>query len=165
MKVKRNNLKSVTAMTGIGLKGTKVNPLDSFFPFDPCLLRLVHQVIEKLYRPWKGLPGIDYDTDGEYPEDEDVENNSDYHSSLSDSNSEDDDEDEDDNDNDQSEYMTVIDQTENEENDNYIKLISSDNGHERHESFDSSNTNYNICYSLSICKVNLLFFIFRYHCQ
>jgi hypothetical protein len=158
MKVKRSTLKSVTAMTGIGLKGTKLNPLDSFFPFDPCLLRLIHQVIERLYRSWKGLPGIDYDERDEYSDDEE---DNDGHNSVYDnitassgSNSDDDiDDDNDDEDESDDEingdnggynpsddmHMHIIDQTENEEeNDNYMKLIGLDNGNGRHESFDSS---------------------------
>eukprot|EP01038_Epipyxis_sp_PR26KG_P004481 gene4481-6332_t len=40
--------------------GLGVNPLDSFFPFDPCLLRLIHDNIQAGYRCWKGLPGVDF---------------------------------------------------------------------------------------------------------
>ena len=43
-----------------GIKmGAGYNPLDSFFPYDPCLLRMLHQPIEASYRTWKGLPGVD----------------------------------------------------------------------------------------------------------
>ena len=45
--------------------GTGANPLESFFPFDPCLLEIMHGHIEKHYRRWKGLPGVDVDKD--YP--------------------------------------------------------------------------------------------------
>jgi hypothetical protein len=35
------------------------NTLDSFFPFDPCLLCKLHQTVEKGYRSWDGVPGLD----------------------------------------------------------------------------------------------------------
>mmetsp|Transcript_2582 Transcript_2582/g.2687 ORF Transcript_2582/g.2687 Transcript_2582/m.2687 type:complete len:812 (+) Transcript_2582:179-2614(+) len=44
--------------------GAGSNPLDSFFPYDPCLLRTLHQPIEVYYRSWKGIPGLD-DLDNE----------------------------------------------------------------------------------------------------
>lgn len=34
------------------------NTLESFFPFDPCLLQRMHSIIETHYRPWKGVPGL-----------------------------------------------------------------------------------------------------------
>jgi RNA polymerase I-specific transcription initiation factor RRN3 len=40
---------------------TAANPLDSFFPFDPCLLRKMHHVIESQYRYWQGVPGMEGD--------------------------------------------------------------------------------------------------------
>ena len=39
--------------------GSGTNPLDSFFPYDPCLLRMLYQSIENNYRSWKGVPGLD----------------------------------------------------------------------------------------------------------
>ena len=40
------------------------NPLDSFFPFDPCLLASLNtQFIDASYRSWVGIPGLDYDDD------------------------------------------------------------------------------------------------------
>ena len=45
--------------------GTGSNPLESFFPFDPCLLELVHQYVGPHYRRWMGVPGID--VDAKYP--------------------------------------------------------------------------------------------------
>jgi hypothetical protein len=36
----------------------RFNPLDSFFPFDPCLLQAIHQRIEPFYRHWDGVPGL-----------------------------------------------------------------------------------------------------------
>ena len=39
--------------------GAGYNPLDSFFPYDPCLLRMLHEPIEGSYRTWHGLPGVD----------------------------------------------------------------------------------------------------------
>ena len=48
-----------------GIKmGAGYNPLDSFFPYDPCLLQLLHHHIESSYRAWKGLPGVDDMDDG-----------------------------------------------------------------------------------------------------
>ena len=40
------------------------NPLDSFFPFDPCLLCKLNTChIGHSYRSWFGIPGLDYDDD------------------------------------------------------------------------------------------------------
>ena len=39
--------------------GAGFNPLDSFFPYDPCLLRMLHQPVENYYRVWRGVPGLD----------------------------------------------------------------------------------------------------------
>ena len=39
---------------GIGGLGRGSNPLKSFFPFDPLLLRNSHKFIEPLYRDWQG---------------------------------------------------------------------------------------------------------------
>lgn len=35
------------------------NTIESFFPFDPCLLMKIYYSIEKHYRPWNGVPGLD----------------------------------------------------------------------------------------------------------
>lgn len=35
------------------------NTLESFFPYDPCLLMKICAAIEKSYRSWNGVPGID----------------------------------------------------------------------------------------------------------
>jgi hypothetical protein len=35
------------------------NPLYSFFPFDPCLLKMVHGEVAPGYRSWDGVPGMD----------------------------------------------------------------------------------------------------------
>ena len=48
------------------------NSLDSFFPFDPCLLCKLHQVIQRAYREWDGVPGLD-DVDDEDSDFEDAE--------------------------------------------------------------------------------------------
>lgn len=40
------------------LLGSGYNPLDSFFPFDPCLLRRLNASIDGGYRLWRGIPGI-----------------------------------------------------------------------------------------------------------
>ncbi len=37
---------------------TSSNPLDSFFPFDPCLLRMLHHSISGYYREFTGVPGL-----------------------------------------------------------------------------------------------------------
>lgn len=34
------------------------NPLDSFFPFDPCLLQSLHSFVDVYYRHWAGVPGL-----------------------------------------------------------------------------------------------------------
>lgn len=39
---------------GVGGLGRGSNPLDSFFPFDPYLLRRSHKFIEPLYQHWEG---------------------------------------------------------------------------------------------------------------
>lgn len=39
---------------GVGGLGEGANPLDSFFPFDPYLLRQSHSYIEPFYRHWEG---------------------------------------------------------------------------------------------------------------
>lgn len=49
----------LTAFYRLGSSSTKYNVLESFFPFDPCLLSGLQQSIEGSYREWKGLPGID----------------------------------------------------------------------------------------------------------
>ena len=49
----------LTAFYRLGSNSTKHNVLESFFPFDPCLLSGLQQSIEAHYRDWKGLPGID----------------------------------------------------------------------------------------------------------
>mmetsp|Transcript_6410 Transcript_6410/g.6618 ORF Transcript_6410/g.6618 Transcript_6410/m.6618 type:complete len:835 (-) Transcript_6410:70-2574(-) len=43
--------------------GRGPNPLDSFFPFDPCLLHSVYEVVEPDYRWWCGVPGLDVEDD------------------------------------------------------------------------------------------------------
>lgn len=37
-----------------------LNPLDSFFPFDPCLLSQVHELVREGYVSWEGIRGLDY---------------------------------------------------------------------------------------------------------
>ena len=50
--------------------GAGYNPLDSFFPYDPCLLRMLHEPIEGAYRTWRGLPGVDdVEVDGHLSQD------------------------------------------------------------------------------------------------
>ena len=40
--------------------------LDSFFPFDPCLLRMTNSCVTSGYRPWRGIPGLDFPSEGVY---------------------------------------------------------------------------------------------------
>jgi hypothetical protein len=40
-----------------------LNPLDSFFPFDPCLLSQVHEFVQDGYISWEGIRGLDYRPD------------------------------------------------------------------------------------------------------
>lgn len=63
------------------------NPLDTFFPFDPCLLCQVHEYIKDGYRVWEGDNNIDEINDSD--KDNDYDDNSD------DDNSEDEDENDD----------------------------------------------------------------------
>lgn len=37
-----------------------LNPLDSFFPFDPCLLSQLHDYVLGGYVTWEGIRGLDY---------------------------------------------------------------------------------------------------------
>lgn len=39
-----------------------LTPLETFFPFDPCYLISLHHYIDKYYRPWRGIPGINADS-------------------------------------------------------------------------------------------------------
>ena len=65
--------------TKVPVMGTGNNPLESFFPFDPCLLRKMHRSVDGSYRSWRGVPGLDpgaefdYDHDDRTYEDEDEE--------------------------------------------------------------------------------------------
>jgi len=46
--------------------GSNNNPLDSFFPFDPCLLEQLSCSVAPSYRVWQGVPGLNADgTEGE----------------------------------------------------------------------------------------------------
>jgi len=59
---------------GVGGLGKGSNPLDSFFPFDPCLLRLSHGFIEPFYIDWDGGAQIENESaisDEEMSEDDD----------------------------------------------------------------------------------------------
>lgn len=60
------NMSSISSRSKLGLQSSTdyaevkgLNPLDSFFPFDPCLLLSVHQYIEKDYRVWDGIRGFE----------------------------------------------------------------------------------------------------------
>mmetsp|Transcript_3764 Transcript_3764/g.4180 ORF Transcript_3764/g.4180 Transcript_3764/m.4180 type:complete len:736 (+) Transcript_3764:125-2332(+) len=50
---------------GVGGMGKGSNPLDSFFPFDPYLLRESHELIGPLYRDWNGGIEVEDDNDVE----------------------------------------------------------------------------------------------------
>ncbi len=50
---------------GVGGLGRGSNPLDSFFPFDPYLLRRSYTFIDPHYRHWVGSPSADYLEDEE----------------------------------------------------------------------------------------------------
>ncbi len=60
-----------TSMASIGAayarmdRATGKNPLDSFFPFDPCLLEKMHRLIEGSYRAWTGVPGLPVADEGD----------------------------------------------------------------------------------------------------
>lgn len=59
-----------------------LNPLDSFFPFDPCLLGTLAEHVEKSYRRWSGIPGLQNEED-EGGGGDDEENRSASHSFVS----------------------------------------------------------------------------------
>jgi hypothetical protein len=56
-----------------------INPLDSFFPFDPCLLKNCHQYISKHYRTWTDTYGIE-DTYSHYEDMEEFDQHSNAYS-------------------------------------------------------------------------------------
>lgn len=61
---------------GVGGLGRGSNPLDSFFPFDPYLLRQSHDFIEPLYRHWDesavaNLPSVGEDDDKDIEQEDD----------------------------------------------------------------------------------------------
>lgn len=62
------------------------NTLDSFFPFDPCLLCKLHQTVQKAYRAWDGVPGLD---DGDYEGDSHNGDSNNFEDYVSDSEDED----------------------------------------------------------------------------
>lgn len=66
IEVLRNKLKSIISEQQVDIHTTVAkdmqqyqNPLDSFFPFDPCLLMSLNQYVERFYRVWKGVPLLD----------------------------------------------------------------------------------------------------------
>jgi len=60
---------------GVGGLGKGSNPLDSFFPFDPCLLRLSHGKVEPYYKDWGG--GIEIEIEESHSDnDQDVDDSS-----------------------------------------------------------------------------------------
>lgn len=59
-----HNRQDLTAFYRVGSSGRgqgqgAYNLLESFFPFDPCLLAGMSQSVEAHYREWRGIPGID----------------------------------------------------------------------------------------------------------
>lgn len=78
---------------GVGGLGKGSNPLDSFFPFDPCLLRLSHGFIDPFYVDWEGGIRLEEEEDEEEIEDhadaDDISTDSDSSSSTSSSSSSD----------------------------------------------------------------------------
>lgn len=54
----------------VPIMGTGNNPLESFFPYDPCLLRKMHRCIDGSYRTWKGVPGLDPGAEFDYEHDD-----------------------------------------------------------------------------------------------
>lgn len=56
---------------GVGGLGQGSNPLDSFFPFDPYLLRRSHSFVEPFYKNWEGSVDSDLYDDDEEGDDDD----------------------------------------------------------------------------------------------
>jgi len=56
----------------VPVMGTGNNPLESFFPFDPCLLQKMHACIDSSYRNWRGVPGLDPGAEFDYDHDDAV---------------------------------------------------------------------------------------------
>lgn len=57
----RNQVQSqgIIVANGAQREVYSANTLDSFFPFDPCLLCKLHQRVQQAYRAWDGVPGLD----------------------------------------------------------------------------------------------------------
>lgn len=69
----------------VPVMGTGNNPLESFFPFDPCLLQNMHQHVDAYYRTWRGVPGLDPGAAFDYDHDDGpFDGNSDDYDSDSD---------------------------------------------------------------------------------
>ena len=66
----KTGMKSASAK--VPVMGTGNNPLESFFPFDPCLLRKMHRSIDDSYRNWKGVPGLDAGAEFDYDHDDGI---------------------------------------------------------------------------------------------
>ncbi|GMH72472.1 hypothetical protein TL16_g05923, partial [Triparma laevis f. inornata] len=56
---------------GVGGLGKGHNPLDSFFPFDPFLLRRCHEYVGGYYRQWEGSLGMKEVEEGSDEDDDD----------------------------------------------------------------------------------------------
>ena len=73
---------------GVGGLGKGFNPLDSFFPFDPCLLRESHGLIEPYYIEWNGSIRSEKEMDIKHKDsDQDLDDNSCYSCSTDDDDS------------------------------------------------------------------------------
>jgi RNA polymerase I-specific transcription initiation factor RRN3 len=69
---------------GVGGLGQGSNPLDSFFPFDPYLLRRSHIFVDPFYKNWEGSVDCDYDEEEEEDDDDDDDESSEDEASVSD---------------------------------------------------------------------------------
>lgn len=85
---------------GVGGLGRGSNPLKSFFPFDPLLLRQSHEFIEPLYKYWQGpveeedvlvIDEIERDVDPTFEMDDGSQSESEGENGESDNDSDDDD--------------------------------------------------------------------------
>ena len=68
---------------GVGGLGQGSNPLDSFFPFDPYLLRRSYSFVEPFYKNWEGSVCLDLYDDYEEGDDDD-DHDDDYNESSGD---------------------------------------------------------------------------------
>jgi len=91
---------------GVGGLGRGSNPLDSFFPFDPYLLRRSYTFVDPYYRHWEGSANVSRDEDREEEEDH-VENSVQEDSSMSGEDDHDDESDDDEHDKFQNDHSLI----------------------------------------------------------